>query len=59
MLISQLTKGFLIARTIYAKRKDKNFDLIFLDYELGDILADVPFRKIKELNNARIILKSA
>jgi len=41
------------------KNKNKEIDLLLLDYKLGDISGDVVARKIKEIEDMKILLITA
>ena len=41
------------------KNKNKGIDLLLLDYKLGDISGDVVARKIKEIDDIKILLITA
>ena len=41
------------------KVKGKKIDILLLDYRLGDMLGDTVAKKVKELNDVRIILLTA
>jgi CheY-like chemotaxis protein len=48
-----------IQKYVDERQKGRKIDLILLDYKLGDIMGDSVARKIKELNDVKIILISA
>jgi CheY-like chemotaxis protein len=48
-----------IQKYVDERHKGRKIDLILLDYRLGDIMGDTVARKIKELNDVKIILISA
>ena len=41
------------------KVKDKKIDILLLDYKLGDMQGDTVAKKVKELNDVKIIMISA
>ena len=48
-----------IDKLIDHKNKNEKVDLLLLDYKLGDISGDVVARKIKDIENTRILLITA
>jgi response regulator RpfG family c-di-GMP phosphodiesterase len=48
-----------IKKYLDAKRSGRKIDLILLDYRLGDTTGDYVARKIKELNDVKIIIITA
>ena len=48
-----------IKKHLDAKHSGRKIDLILLDYKLGDTTGDYVAHKIKELNDVKIIMKTA
>lgn len=48
-----------IDKLIDRKNKNEKVDLLLLDYKLGDISGDVVARKVKEIENTKILLITA